>query len=314
MADWTEVVITTTSQGLEPVGAMLTEIGLPSFMIQDAGDFEEFLEGKSGHWDYIEDDLMKLREAPTTITVYLSELEQGQEQMMNLTAGLQRLKALDEEQLWGALTLSTQWVHEEDWSTAWKQYYHPLSIGNLTICPSWESEDFPATQTVIKMDPGMAFGTGTHESTSLCLELLQTILKPDDRILDIGCGSGILSIGAVALGASFADGIDIDQVAVKVANENAALNHLENKTSFLQGSFTQTATGEYDIIFANIVADAILSLLPDIPQFLKSNGSLICSGIIDTRADEIITAIQTMGLVLADRRDQRGWVALRVTK
>lgn len=313
MGHWTQVDIITSTQGIEVVSAMLASLDLGSIAIQDAEDFKEFLKGKDVYWDYIEDELMELTHAPTVITVYLSQWEQGEEQLAQLPLRLQELKSMDTENAWGPLTFTTQAVKEEDWATNWKQYYHPVPIGErLLICPTWETCD-DTQRTLVRMDPGMAFGTGTHESTKLCLEELDTISTGGERVLDIGTGSGILGISALLLGGDFAEGVDIDQVAVKVAQENARVNGVEDRAVFRKGSFTQFASGQYQIIFANIVADAIMSLAPDVAPLLAPGGQFIASGVIDTRADEVEKHLQAAGLVVIARREDNGWVVFRCT-
>ncbi|MDL2234168.1 50S ribosomal protein L11 methyltransferase [Ruminococcaceae bacterium OttesenSCG-928-L11] len=309
--NWTQVDIFTTTVGLEPVGAALMDVGFPAFAIQDAADFEQFLEGKNGHWDYIDDDLMKLREAETTITVYLPDNQQGVDGLAAIREMLLRLKGLDGESLWGRLECQLTGVQEEDWAFAWKKYYKPVKTGErLVICPSWEEYMAGENEVVMRLDPGMAFGTGTHDSTRLCLGALEDVVTGGEAVLDIGCGSGILSIGALLLGAGSAVGVDIDQVAVRVAGENAELNGLADKTQFHCGDLAEKVTGQYDIVCANIVADIIMRFAPDVPRYLKKGGHFLTSGIIDARADEVLEAVKAQGFTLKSRRDSGGWVAL----
>ena len=321
MANWTQVDIYTSSQGIDVVSAMLSNMNLGSIAIQDAEDFKNFLNAKDVYWDYIEDDLMKLTTAPTIVTVYLSQLEQGKQQLVELGEQLDTLREQDKAGALGPLTFTVQTVQEEDWATAWKEFYHPQEIGkHLLICPSWQRCTPKAEQVVVQMDPGMAFGTGTHESTKLCLEALHALAEENggkvaaDRVLDIGCGSGILAVSALRLGAKQAEGVDIDQVAVKTAIENAALNQVENRASFQVGSLTDKASGQYDIIFANIVADIIISLAPEIPKFLTEKGSFTTSGIIDERGEEVKAALLSAGFTITNTGEDKGWVAFQAQK
>lgn len=321
MAHWTQVDIHTSSQGIDAVSAMLTKMNLGSIAIQDAEDFKNFLNAKDVYWDYIEDDLMKLTTAPTIVTVYLSQLEQGKQQLVELGKKLDTLKEQDKEGAFGPLTFTVQTVREEDWATAWKEFYHPQEIGkHLLICPSWQSCAPKTGQVVVQMDPGMAFGTGTHESTKLCLEALNALAEKNggrveaDRVLDIGCGSGILAVSALRLGAKQAEGVDIDEVAVKTATENATLNQVEDRASFQVGSLTDKASGQYDIIFANIVADIIISLASEIPKFLTDTGSFITSGIIEERAEEVKGALLSSGLEIINTGEEKGWVTFHAQK
>ena len=306
---WTQAEIETTTAGIEPVGAVLLELGLGGYMVQDAADFEEFLQGKQGRWDYIDDDLMKLREAPTVLTAYIAQNAQGAESLTTLRQELTRLKALDSDGEWGALTLELSGLNEADWENAWKRYYKPTKVGNrLVVCPSWEEYSPTADEVVMRLDPGMAFGSGTHETTRLCLAALDEYNPSGRDVLDVGCGSGILSVGAVLLGAKTALGVDIDENAVRVAAENAEFNGVT--AEYRCADLTTGVSGHYDIIFANIVADAIRMLSPEIPRFLREGGVFIASGIIDTREEETTAAIEAAGLKIVRRKEQNGWVCL----
>lgn len=309
--NWIQVDIYTTTEGIEPVGAALLELGAGGYAVEDAADFEAFLADKDGRWDYIDDELMKLREAETKLTIYLADSAQGAEQLTALKQALTHLKELDTDNAWGRLTYELTGVREEDWATAWKQYYTPTKAGEkLVICPSWEEYSPQEGEIVLQMDPGMAFGTGSHDSTRLCLQLLEKHLPENASVLDIGCGSGILAVGALLLGAKNAIGVDIDDVAVRVANENAERNGVEDRVSFHCGSLASKVSGQYNLIFANIVADVILSFLPDVGRLLAPGGMFITSGIIDTRAPDILAALPEYGLVVRERLDSGGWVAL----
>lgn len=307
--NWIEAAIETTTQGIEPVGALLLELELGGYAVQDAADFEEFLAGKTGQWDYIDEDLMRLREAPTVLTAYLADNAQGAERMQALQAGLARLRALDTAGEWGTLSVTLSGIREEDWANAWKQWYKPLKIGRrLVVCPSWEEYAPAPEEVILRLDPGMAFGTGTHETTQLCLQMLDEYAPAGKTILDVGCGSGILSASAMLLGAREALGIDIDENAVRVARENAEANGVA--AEYRRGDLATGVDGRYDIIFANIVADAIKALAPDVPRRLAEGGVLIASGIIDTRADEVLAAIEAAGLRILRREELRGWVCV----
>ena len=206
-------------------------------------------------------------------------------------------------------TLSCTGVKQEDWENGWKAYYHPLDIGNrLAICPSWETYD--TDRIVMKLDPGMAFGTGTHQTTSLCLTALDRIIKGGERVLDIGTGSGILAIGSLLLGASTADGVDIDAMCVRTAGENASINKVSENFNVKIGDLSDQATGQYDIVIANIVANAIIMLSENVPALLKQDGVYITSGIIDTREHDVVKAIEGTGLVITDINRDNGWVCI----
>ena len=306
---WTQAEIETTTAGIEPVGAVLLELGLGGYMVQDAADFEEFLQGKQGRWDYIDDDLIKLRDAPTVLTAYIAQNAQGAETLNALRQELLRLKTIDTDNNWGLLSLELTGLNEADWENAWKRYYKPTKVGKrLVVCPSWEEYTPIANEVVMRLDPGMAFGSGTHETTRLCLAALDEYNPVGRDVLDVGCGSGILSVGAMLLGAATAIGVDIDENAVRVAAENAEFNSV--KAQYRCADLTSGVSGQYDIIFANIVADAIRMLSPEIPRFLRNDGVFIASGIIDTREQETAAAIEAAGLKIVQRKEQGGWVCL----
>ncbi len=311
MDTWTQVEVFTTSQGIEPLTAALMDLGISGCSIQDAADFEEFLEGKQGRWDYIDQDLFKLRDRESSVTFYLADNNQGREQLLQVKDALARLKAQDTDGAWGRLEMVTTTVREEDWANNWKKYWAPDRIGErLVVCPTWEHWDASPGDVVLRLDPGMAFGSGSHHSTRMCLELLQEQMRGGETVLDLGCGSGILSLAALLLGAKSAQGTDIDEVAVQVARENAALNGVGHLARYEVGNLAQGITGTFDIVFANIVADIILQLVPDLPRLLNPGGMVITSGIIDSRSAEVEQALAAAGFAIAQKKEQGGWVAL----
>jgi len=306
---WIRADIQTTTAGIEPVGAVLLEICPGGYSVQDSADFEEFLAGKAGHWDYIDSELMGLRGAPTILSVYLADNEQGRENLGVLKSELLRLQEADVSGEWGCLSLALADVHEQDWETAWKQYYKPVKIGDrLVVCPSWESYDPLPHETVMQLDPGMAFGTGTHETTRLCLRMLDRFDPHGKSVLDIGCGSGILSVAATLFGARSALGIDIDEMAVGNARENAALNSAD--ITFCVGDLARDVSGQYDIIFANIVAGALVKLAPAIPSLLANGGVFIAGGIIANSEQDVHLAFENAGLRIIHRESENDWVSL----
>ncbi|MBC8570372.1 50S ribosomal protein L11 methyltransferase [Zongyangia hominis] len=309
--NWIEADIFTTTAGIDPVSDQLVALGVTGFAIQDAQDFRDFLEDTTIYWDYVDEELMKLTECETKITVYLPDNPQGAENLAAIRSMLGVLKDRDTDGAWGRLELSLTDVREEDWATAWKKYYHPVQVSErLLICPSWEEADLQPGQVMLRLDPGMAFGTGTHDTTRLCMQLIEKHMVPGCHVLDVGCGSGILSIAALLLGAKDALGVDIDQNAVKVAGENAALNGVEDRLTVLCGDLTARVQGQYELICANIVADVIIRLCPDIPRFLKKDGVFIASGIIDERLEDVREALSETGFVVDELRESGGWCAL----
>ncbi len=310
--NWTEVKIYTTTAGIDPLTGSMLDLGLQGFMIEDAQDFDEFLHDTTPHWDYVDQAVMeKMKDCETCVTIYVADNPQGMEELMQVRQILARLKAQDPDGKYGRLELEMKDVDEEDWSNAWKKYYHPVQVGeHLVVCPSWEAYDRKPDQVVLTLNPGMAFGTGTHDTTRLCMELLEKYITPQDTVLDVGCGSGILAITAALLGANKIIGCDIDEVAVKVAGENAALNGVQDRIAFHQGDLTSQVEGSFQIICANIVADVIIRLSEDAGRYLAKDGIFITSGIIDTREQDVLNALEQNGFQVIERRTSGGWVAL----
>ena len=315
--DWVEVDIYTTSEGIEAVTGSLLGLGINGFVIKDAKDFEEFLSDKSVNWDYIDDDLMGLKNCETTVTAYLPENAQGLDYLEAVKAELRALKTRDTENAFGRLEYELKNVREEDWANNWKQYFKPLEIGDkLLIKPSWEEITEGETRKILEIDPASSFGTGQHNTTQLCLELVEKYLGDGDRVLDLGCGSGILSIGAVLLGAQECTAIDIDANSVKIAGENAEKNNIPaEKYHAICGNVIDDAalvaeigTG-FDMVCANIVADVLIGMSGLFKGFLKQGGRLIVSGIIDMRKDEVLDVIKAQGFILDEIREKEDWVA-----
>lgn len=308
--EWMRVDVFTSNAGIEPLTASLLELGINGFQVQDARDIEDFLERKAAYWDYYDEELLELRYAEPTVTLYLSENEQGNETLVALKQELRRLKELDSAGEWGRLEYGLSGVREEDWAFGWKKYYHAAKVGErLVVCPSWEEYSPAPGEVVVKLDPGMAFGTGTHESTRLCMKLMEKYDLKNKRVLDLGCGSGILAISAVLLGAQSALGLDIDEVSVRVANENAALNGVSKKCRFVRDTIGNCINGSYAVIFANIVADVIIEYVHHIISNFADYGVFIASGIIDTREQDVISALNEAGLAVIERVTEGGWVA-----
>lgn len=310
--NWTEVKIYTTTAGIDPLTGSMLDLGLQGFMIEDAQDFDEFLHDTTPHWDYVDQAVMeKMKDCETCVTIYVADNPQGMEELMQVRQILARLKAQDPDGKYGRLELEMKDVDEEDWSNAWKKYYHPVQVGeHLVVCPSWEAYDRQPDDVVLTLNPGMAFGTGTHDTTRLCMELLEKYITPQDTVLDVGCGSGILAITAALLGANKIIGCDIDEVAVKVAGENAALNGVQDRIAFHQGDLTSQVESSFQIICANIVADVIIRLSEDAGRYLAKDGIFITSGIIDTREQDVLNALEQNGFQVIERRTSGGWVAL----
>lgn len=318
--NWTEVNIYTTTEGVDILCASLMDIGIKGFVVKDSSDFKEFLENKDGKWDYIDDDLMNLSNCETCLTVYLPDNSQGMEMMISLRALLKQIKSNDDNNMFGRLELELLQVKEEDWANNWKQYFKPLKVGKkLLVKPSWEECSNNDERVVLEIDPASSFGTGQHNTTKLCLELLEESLNSGDRVLDLGCGSGILSIGAMLLGASEITAVDIEQNAVETAIENAVKNNIpEDKYTAYCGDIIsdhelcEKIGSGYDLITANIVADVLIAMSDLFRQKLKNNGILIISGIITERKDEVVNAVVDSGFEVIETAEGEGWAAVKL--
>ncbi|HRR76816.1 MAG TPA: 50S ribosomal protein L11 methyltransferase [Ruminococcus sp.] len=319
--EWTEVNIYTTTAAIELLTVKLMDIGIKGFAIQDAEDFNEFLENKNGQWDYIDDDLMGLSHCETCITVYLPCNEQGADMLSAIRSMLSELKSSDSEGAYGRLEAELTSIREEDWANNWKQYFKPLKVGEkLVIKPSWEEYNDDGQCIILEIDPASSFGTGQHHTTRLCLELLEKSLNSGDKLLDMGCGSGILSIGALLLGAGNAVAVDIEQNAAETALENAVKNHISPdvyKTYFgnilTDEKLASEIDDKYDIITANIVADVLIAMKDHFVRYIRKGGTLIVSGIIEERMDEVISALESVGFKGPEANLKEGWAAVRFT-
>ena len=298
--EWTDITITVPQKYADTAEAIATMVANGGIYIEDYSDLEQQA-WEIAHVDLIEQDLLDQPRDIVKVHMYLAPDENLAEV---LPLFRERLEASGIE-----YTLSTAGVEQEDWQNAWKKYYHAMDIGKrLAIVPGWE--EYQTDRTVITMDPGMAFGTGTHETTSLCLEMLDERVKGGERMLDIGTGSGILAIAALKLGAAEAEGVDIDPMCVRTAGENAERNGVQDRLKVLVGDLSDKASGVYNIITANIVAAAILSLAPHVPALMAPDAVFIASGIIDTRKDEVLEGLRAAGLDPIEVHEKRGWVCI----
>ena len=304
--EWTDISITVKKADAETAEAIATMIANGGIYIEDYSDLEQQVQ-EIAHIDLIEQELLDKDRDTVIVHMYLSPEEHPAEVL-----GLFR-ERLDASGI--AYTLDTAGVEQEDWQNGWKKYYHSMEIGRrLAVVPSWESYENAQGRAVMSLDPGMAFGTGTHETTWLCLEALDEAVRGGERMLDIGTGSGILAIAALLLGAEAAEGVDIDPMCVRTAGENARRNRVNDRFKVLVGDLSDKASGQYDIITANIVAAAILSLAPHLPALMKPETLFIASGVIDTKKDEVIAGLEKAGLVVTEVREKRGWECILARK
>ncbi len=307
--DWTEVRLRIPAGSVDEAAAIANMAVPYGIYIEDYSDLEQGAR-EIAHIDLIDEELLARDREVAIIHLYISPEENPAEAVAFLR---ERLSAAGIDN-----TVEAETVSEQDWANNWKKFFKPLPIGEkLLICPSWEEVPPHEGRAVLSIDPGMAFGTGGHDTTRLVLETLEDYITPGVDFLDIGCGSGILSIAACLLGAGSATGVDIDQLAVRTAVENGALNGLTAPRYTMRlGDLARDVQGQYPVIAANIVADAIIALSPAVPALLAEGGVYIVSGIIDTREGDVLAALETCGFAVARRHEQGGWLCLvcRVAK
>ena len=321
--EWLEVSIKTVSPAIDLLGAKLTAMGYDSFILDDSQDFQNFLRDNTQYWDYVDEALAKEMENISRIRLYIENDAHAPERLEALKTELSAWKAANSQIDVGSLELSLENLREEDWEESWKQYYQPIPVGKrLLVVPQWLRPENPEGRIPLLLDPGMIFGTGAHASTQMCLRALEQAIHGGEQVIDLGSGSGILSIAALLLGAETSIGVDIDPKAEDIARENAALNGL---TAPRFTAVTGNVIGDkakmealrqqgYDIVLANIVADVIIPLSAVVPEFLKPDGLFICSGILSTRLPEVISALERHGLQIVERETQEDWCRLSARK
>ena len=298
---WIQIKVTVKTEELDSLVAIMSMIS-NGLQIEDYSDIEDrILDGVYG--DLIDESVLNADRTIASVSVYVPDDKPMQDYTMFIE---QRLAA---EKISGKIELIS--LCEEDWADSWKQYYKPIEIGNrLVVVPMWEKYEAKPLQVIVKMDPGMAFGTGTHETTRLCATLLEKYVTGESTMLDVGCGSGILAICASKLGAKQCYAYDIDPVAVKVANENVKDNDCTNIECGVSDLLKGVKAGKYDVITANIVADIIIRLLPDIGAFMHEDTVLVISGIIDERCADVYKSIEENSFTITEEIHENGWCAI----
>ncbi len=304
--NWLDVSIETSTEEIDTVCAKIIALGIEGMQIEDFDDFTDFLENNKQYWDYVDDDLYESKKGPTRVKVYLSDNPSGRETLALLRTVMEGRK------------IDVSQIHSEDWETSWKQYYKPTPIGDkLLIVPEWE--DIPTTDRAVFLNnPGMSFGTGTHASTRLALEALEKYISVDDILLDLGCGSGILSICGLLMGATYADAVDIDPNAAEVTVKNAELNGIgPDRCNAIAGDvlsnsllLKELGDRQYNIVLANIIADVIVLLPGVVKEALPGGGLFISSGIIEPRLEDVLSTLESSGFNIIEVNTSDGWAAV----
>ena len=302
---WLEITVDTTNDAVEQVAAALTAAGFSELVIEDQAEFEAFLEDNRAYWDYIDESLQEKLSGLSQIKLYLEDTD---------AAGLQRLSALVEKL---GLSMKTSAMEQTDWEESWKENYPPVEVGEkLVVQPYWLEQT--GSRLPVILDPGLTFGTGAHPSTQMVMENMEKLVQPGCSCLDLGSGSGILSIAALRLGAESAIGVDIDPKAEDIARENAAYNDFTApRFTALTGNVTtdkplmdRLGQQRYDIVLVNIVADVIISLAPVLPAFLDESSTVICSGILNTRLSDVTAAVERAGLTVTGTYFKEDWCCI----
>ncbi|MGN0687735.1 MAG: 50S ribosomal protein L11 methyltransferase [Oscillospiraceae bacterium] len=315
MDNFIQIDIYTSSEAIDGITGALTDYGITGFIISDSADFESFLADKDANWDYVDDELMGLKTAEPKITLYVHDNAQGAEMAASVRSLVEGYKADNADGYYGNIRMEFSNVKEEDWANNWKKYYKPFRVGkSLVVKPSWEDVEAAEGDRILEIDPASTFGTGQHHTTKLVMQTLESVIKGGERVLDLGCGSGILSIAAMLLGAGEITMCDIFENAVKTASENAEKNRISKEScrAFCGNIIEDTALCEkigtgYDVVCANIVADVIIAMSGIFARFMKPEAKLIVSGIIDERMDEVLAALSENGFAVLSQDNEEGW-------
>jgi ribosomal protein L11 methyltransferase len=304
---WIEVKVITSSEAIEPVCGIFYSLDVKGVAIEDPNDILQREQGPLS-WDFADINILEYGDKAAVVKGYFNEEDDIESIVKYIEGKIDELKSMDINA--GECTVTAREVHEEDWANNWKQYYKPTRIGeNIVIKPEWEDYNASPEDIIIEMDPGMAFGTGTHETTRMCILALQKYVKPESTVFDIGTGSGILAITAARLGAKNVVGVDLDPVAVDSAKQNIALNKVEN-IDILYGNLMEVVQGKANIVVANIIAEVIMFLAEDVKQFLLEGGYFITSGIIKDKKDEVCHRLKTVGFDIVEAYSEGEWVCI----
>ena len=317
--DWICVTVYTTSSGIDVVCNLLMDEGISGFEIEDENEFMDFLENNTKYWDYVDDELIESKKGETKVKFYIENDASAPDVLARVNSALNNLKATDTENEFGRLKTDTESMCEDDWANNWKEFFKPIEVGSkILIQPEWCPLEGETDRVVFTVNPGMTFGTGTHTSTKLCIREIEKYVTEDTLVLDAGCGSGILSIIALMLGAKCAKAVDIDENCIHVAYENADRNGVDrNRYTVYAGDvtndkklFDELAVTKYNVIVANIVADVIIALLPTVKKLIAENGVFICSGIIEERLQDVKDAMTKEGIEIFSINQEDGWASV----
>ncbi len=319
--EYLEVKVYTTTKGIDPVSGVFLAAGVEGIVVEDPGDFYELMEKKNAYdWDYVDEDLVKdLKNKETNVTAYLEKTPEGYAQLKQIDEEIWRLATFDacaafEDTvcLLGRLKLCVRTVDDNDWKDNWKEYFKPVKVTDrIVIKPSWEDYEKQEGEIVIEIDPGAAFGTGKHPTTTMCIKALEKYIRTgESTVLDVGCGSGILSIAAGLLGARDVLGIDIDPLAVIVSKENVAFNKLEDRIRIVEGDLTKGVDYKADIVVANLMADLVVILAKDVRRHLNPGGLYVSSGILAEKKEEVAAKIREAGFEIVEIYEEDEWVCI----
>ena len=313
-----QIEIKTSRAGIEPLLAALLDVGITDAVVEDPADIDDLLNKENEYdWDYVDESVLSLRDKEPQVTVYMNDDDEGRTAAENIRHAVDGLKSaaasgiFGDETDFGPLAVEMSICDDSGWKDKWKEYFKPAKVGKtIVVKPTWENYEAQPGEKVLEIDPGMAFGTGTHETTSLCIKLMEDYMKPGDRVLDVGCGSGILSIAGALLGAGDVLGIEIDPVAVEISRENIALNHVENIAKAQYGDLTKGVDYKANMVVANLMADLVMLLSRDVASHMLPGGVYISSGILDEKVVTVVDAMRGLGFRILEVRQDGMWCAV----
>lgn len=313
-----QIDISGSRHAIEPICAALLEIGITDTVVEDPADIADLLEKKNDYdWDYIDESVLELENETPKVTVFVEENEEGRAKLEEIREAVAGLGARAEAGEFGegidlgSLDISVKVEDDSEWKDNWKEYFKPAKVGKtIVVKPTWEEYKPAPGEKVIEIDPGMAFGTGTHETTSLCIRLMEEYVKPGMKVLDVGCGSGILSVAAALLDASEVLGVEIDPIAVEIAKENIALNKVGNVARAQYGDLTKGIDFKADVIVANLMADLVMMLSEDVAKHLLPGGIYISSGILTEKEVQVADTMRALGFKIMEVKEDGMWCAI----